>query len=239
MNVLSEHARGVRGTWRRSPRVPRAFRRLIHRGIGRVSAAALLVCCMLGAGCAPGLRSFRASGPGVRPDQAIAILPLTNLTTGEAAPSVFTQKLLVELGRSGLFRIQDPGLVIGALRRLRVLDPDRMSAEQMAQLAAETGADFFLAGVISEFAEGEGRVRKLPTAALALRVIDATNGQIVWAASLAREGDDGETFFGLGRIRTADRLAESIAKDLTDEMRRLAMPGPPPIPKQATKEHTQ
>ncbi|MBK8229612.1 MAG: hypothetical protein IPK72_03305 [Candidatus Eisenbacteria bacterium] len=212
-------------------------RHVIARASRTLRLAGMALVLLLVVACAPGRQSFRAPGPGLSSGTVIAVLPLANLTQDETADYIFTQKILVELGLLDHFRVQDPGLVTGALRQLRILDPDRMSAEQMEGLATRVGADFLLAGVITEFAEGADRPRGLPAAALTLRIINASNGDVVWAGSRSAEGDDGETFFGLGRVRTADRLAANLAHDLVGAMKSICVAGPPLEPlRRAAKE---
>ena len=204
--------------------------------LGMLALTSMLVL----SGCAPGLTSFRSAGPGVTSGASLAFLPLSNLTDSESATEVFVQKLLVELGALDHFRIQDPGLVTGALRSLRILDPDRMSAEQMEALATRVGADYLLVGVVTDFAEGKDRPRGLPVASITLRIIDASNGDVIWGGSASREGDDGEVFFGLGRIRSADRLAAVISHDLAKSMRSVCRAGPPIDPAhRASRENTR
>lgn len=206
------------------------MQRVIPSHSRRMSVAATALSLLLLVtlvGCAPGLQQFTVAESGVRPGATVAFLPLGNLTSSEAAGNVFVQKLLVELGALDHFRIQDPGLVSGALRQLRILDPDRMSAEQMESLASRVGADYLLVGVVTDYAEGKDRPRGLPVVAITLRLIDASNGLVIWAGSASREGDDGETFFGIGRIRTADRLAAVISHQLAQSMRNVCRVGPP------------
>jgi hypothetical protein len=195
---------------------PRSGReRIFSAGV----AASILLLIL---GCASGARSFRANGTGVLQGATIGFVPLANLTNVDGADRIVTDKILVELGKLQLFKIQEPGEVIGELRRLRILTPDRMSNQQMAALAAATGASYFLAGMVTSFDSGQPGVSPIPSAALTIRLIEASSGTVIWAASVARTGRDSETFFGLGRVTTLDRLSECMARDLVASMRGLA-----------------
>lgn len=182
---------------------------------------------LLVAGCAGAPRTFRAPGPGVPAGSVVAFVPLVNLTENEAAPRLFTDKLLLELGRLRYFEVQDPGIVLGFLRELRILVPDRMSRDQMAKLAEQSGADLFLVGTVTECREGTETPAGVPVAGLNLRLVDAISGAVIWAGSLARTGTDRETFFGLGKIRNLDKLSATMARDLVGGLRGIDRSGPP------------
>jgi TolB-like protein len=189
--------------------------------------ALIAAAAALGAGCASSPLTFRAPGPGVPTGSTLAVLPLNNLTEDEQASPLFTGKLLLELGNLRHFVIQDPGIVLGQLRELRILVPDRMSREQMAELSARSGAEYFLVGTITDCQEGGTTPPSVPVAGLILRLVRAATGTVVWGGSLARTGRDQETFFGLGRRRNLDRLATEMCRDLTAKMRGLDRTGPP------------
>lgn len=193
-------------------------------GLPAVAARAML---LLLCGCAAGPRTFRGPGPGVPVGSVVAVVPLVNLTDNETAPRLITEKLLLELGRLHHFQVQDPGIVLGYLRELRILVPDRMSREQMAELGSRSGAQYFLVGTIADCRSGENTPAGVPVAAVSLRLVHAASGTVAWAGSLARTGTDRETFFGLGKVRTLDRLSADIARDLVQGIRGIDRIGPP------------
>jgi len=191
---------------------------VIGLAVGLAAPAVTLGVLLAGSsGCASHVASFPAVGPVLPDTTTIAFLPLLNLTEHEGADRGFEEPLLVELGRQTTFRVQDPGIVMGSLRTLRILTPDRMSAEQMAALSAATNAGYFLSGVVTTYLAAASE-RDVPEAAASLRLVDARNGTVVWAASLARRGDDAESFFGIGRERSIDALVANMARDLAQAM---------------------
>lgn len=195
-------------------------------GPGPRRGVVLILLILFLGGCVPGPRSFRAPGPGLPPEASIAFLQLTNLSENEEATYLFTDKLLIELGRLQIFRVQDPGVVLGALRRLRILNPNRLSAEQMEALAAQIDAQYFLVGTITSCESRHDQAGRIPAAAITLRVTEASTGAVIWGASLARTGNDSESFFGVGRVRSLERLVEDMARDLAASMVELTEPGP-------------
>ncbi len=205
----------------------------------RATIPVLAAVLLLLAGCGAGVRAFRAPGPGLPAGTTIAFLPLVNLTEQESAGRLVTDKLVVELGRTRQFTVQDPGIVIGELRRLRILTPDRMSASQMADLALATGTNYFLTGTVTQCRAGDGTPGSFPVAAVSLRLVDGTTGTVLWAATLARTGNDRETFFGLGRVRSLDLLAADMAHEMVGSMRDLLEPGRPLIAVQRQAEETR
>lgn len=178
-------------------------------------------------GCAPSATAFRAPGRAVAPGTAVAFVPLTNLTEYENAGRLFTDKLIVETGRLRLFTVQDPGLVMGALRKLRILTPDRISSEQMKSLSEAVGTPYLLTGTVTQCVPGGAYAGQYPGAALSLRLVDGTSGVVLWAATLARAGNDSETIFGLGRVRTLEELSGHMARELVRSMADVTRPGRP------------
>ena len=57
----------------------------------------------------------------------------------------------------------------------------------------------------------------MPSVGLTLRMVEAKSARIVWAGMRFRSGDDNETVFGWGRIRSAERLAEEAVAELLKE----------------------
>ena len=179
------------------------------------------------AGCAPAVRAYRAPGPAVPPAATVAMVPLTNLTGVENAARLLTDQLVLEIGRLHLFQVQDPGVVLGALRKLRILTPDRISSEQMKSLAETVGTPYLLTGTVTQCTVGGEFSGQFPSAAVSLRLVDARDGQVLWAATQARAGNDRETVFGLGRVHRLEELSNRLARDLVRSMRDLMRPGPP------------
>jgi TolB-like protein len=180
-----------------------------------------------GASCAPAVRAYRAPGPAIPPAATVAMVPLTNLTSVENAARLMTDQLVLEIGRLRLFQVQEPGVVLGALRKLRILTPDRISAEQMKSLAETVGTPFLLTGTVTQCVAGGEFVGQYPAAAVSLRLVDARDGYVLWAATQARAGNDRETVFGLGRVHTLEELSNQMARDLVRSMRDLTRPGRP------------
>jgi hypothetical protein len=68
-----------------------------------------------------------------------------------------------------------------------------------------------------------GRVRtaywEVPSVGLALRVLDVTTGQVVWADMKFKDGADGETLFGWGRQTNDQKLADQLVRDMLKDFR--------------------
>ena len=80
---------------------------------------------------------------------------------------------------------------------------------------------------MTQCVEGGAYAGQYPAAAVALRLIDGSSGQVVWASTLARAGNDSESLFGLGRVHTLEELSSRMARELVRSMRDVTRPGRP------------
>jgi curli biogenesis system outer membrane secretion channel CsgG len=145
----------------------------------------------------------------------LAVLPPVNLSRYENAPDVVMNKLVVEMLEARIFNVLDPGLVEDVILRKRVRLTDRLSLETLHQLGEALGVQYLMLGTINEFGVVQDGRSSQPTVSISLRIVTCANGQIVWAASHSKRGDDAESVFGIGRITTLDQLAGATVREMT------------------------
>jgi hypothetical protein len=171
------------------------------------------------AGCGGGALEPYASqnlkgGEGLK----MAILPFDNLSDDQGAGKTMENLALVEFLKRTPAKIVDPGEVSAALLQERVRLATSIPKETIRSLGANLGVDLFLVGIVHEYgmqrASGAGGSGDIPVVSLTLRILDAETGDIVWAISSARRGNDRETAFGMGRIDSLEQLAQSTAMEL-------------------------
>jgi curli biogenesis system outer membrane secretion channel CsgG len=148
----------------------------------------------------------------------MAILPFDNLSDDQGAGKTMENLALVEFLKRTPAKIVDPGEVSAALLQERVRLATSIPKETIRSLGANLGVDLFLVGIVHEYgmqrASGAGGSGDIPVVSLTLRILDAETGDIVWAISSARRGNDRETAFGMGRIDSLEQLAQSTAMEL-------------------------
>lgn len=184
-----------------------------------ILAAAVLVGSGWVAGC--GGRAVRPFvGAGLRGGEGVtmAILPFENLSKGQGAGKSMENYALVEFLKHSPVKIIDPGQVAEALSRERIRLTTSIAKETLAALGKDLDANLFLLGTVHDYdmqlATGAGGSGQVPVVAVSLRALRADTGEIVWAASATRRGNDRETVFGIGRVHSLDRLAEDTAREL-------------------------
>jgi hypothetical protein len=156
----------------------------------------------------------------------VAILPPSNLSADEDAPRVVHDALTNELLQIPGVEVVDPGLVRDAMRRARVFAPDLLDRQQRESLKGLLGVSYLLVGSIHEYGTVGPTDDPLPVVSIHLRFIHAATGRVLWSASLAREGDDGETVFGIGRVRSMDRLVRQVVHAMAASLRRFLETAP-------------
>jgi hypothetical protein len=148
----------------------------------------------------------------------MAILPFDNLSDDQGAGKTMENLALVEFLKRSPAKIIDPGEVSAALLQERVRLATSIPKETIRSLGANLDVDLFLVGIVHEYgmqrASGAGGSGEIPVVSLTLRILDAETGDIVWAISSARRGNDRETAFGIGRIDSLEQLAHSTAMEL-------------------------
>lgn len=148
---------------------------------------------------------------------------------GEAAQDVF----ITELVKSGKFRVverehinailQEKGLVLSG-------DVDPATAMQIGKLL---GAEYLLAGSVTEYGEDNTDVRtpgfrglpgvsvgkKTFTAAMNCRVFDVSTGEIVWADEARHEEGNARVFVGgFGGGKSDRRMFDKVMRPIIDDL---------------------
>jgi hypothetical protein len=145
----------------------------------------------------------------------VALVPLGSVTdrAGTAAAAAATEAVRAELDRQGVTTVS-PGLVIAALRGQGLFVWGGASDALRTLLAERTGARFLLTGSVEAYDVAGSGTEPDPHVALALRLVDAETGRIVWAGGDERTGWDQPGLFRLGRVYTRGELARRMTETL-------------------------
>ncbi len=159
----------------------------------------------------------------------MALLPLENLTATADAGEIMTRIFWNELARSGAMEMVEPGDVEAAIDAMHIRATASLTSDQLRALGVSLSIRYVFAGSVLEHGKiptGDGDV---PTIGVTLRMVDAQSAQIVWTGSHFRSGDDRETVFGWGRVRSLDRLATDAVAEMLKEFREVGRETRPPI----------
>jgi TolB-like protein len=184
-----------------------------HRLAGAL-AGMLLLC----AGCDSHPAYYRGDVAAIAEGTPVAVLPLVNLTKDVNAPDIVMNAVTVELLATQRFRVIDPGVVEQAMQNERIRFSDRLPPETLHALAAALGVNYVFVGTVNEYQLVRDSGRDVPAVSFALRMIACDSGNIVWAATHAKRGDDSETMFTLGRIDTLEELTTVAAREMTSTL---------------------
>lgn len=172
----------------------------------------LLLIGLAGCGRAPRLffkPAYDFSGP-----KRVAVLPFENLSDDGGAGEKVQKIFLVELLQERKWEVLEPGEVEQTLKELRIRATDKLSSERARQLKERLGLDWIFFGTVMEFSTPQPGTKETPVVSLTARILDAGTGEIVWAAFGARQGDDSELLFEMGRVNSASELAKKIAEKM-------------------------
>jgi len=180
---------------------------------------ALIVLAAMLAGCAGGPRYFLAERDSFDPGAAVAVLPPVNYSRNQKAQDLVVDDVVLEILRLGRFRAVDPGEVEKVVLAKRIRLTDRMPPETLSEIAGLLHARYILTGSINQFDYVTVRNETFPVISLNLRMIDAGKGKVVWAATCTRRGDDSETVFGLGKVKTLERMCGIVTREMIETLK--------------------
>ena len=183
--------------------------------------AAICLATLVLTGCGP-----KAAKPYTHPDLrraeevSVALLPFDNLTEDQGAAKTLESLTLVEFLKRAEARVRvvDPGEVNSVLLDLRIRVATSIPRETILALGERLGVDYLIGGVVHEYTmqRSTGGGGEVPVVSLSLRIVDALDGEIVWALSSSRRGNDKESIFGIGRVDSLEQLAQQTVESMAE-----------------------
>lgn len=140
--------------------------------------------------------------------EIIAIFPFENLTDNQDALTLVMPVLKAQLKKKGI-EILDENIVTKFLLKERIRYTGYIPRDIAQKMGKELNASAILVGSINSFWLSEN-----PQAGLSARLINSSNGTIIWANQAAASGDDFTTILGLGTVKTSDKLIPLIVDRL-------------------------
>lgn len=140
----------------------------------------------------------------------IALFPFENLTDEKTALEQVMPVLRTLLEEKGL-EIVDENSLNKILLKKRVRNTGYISKDLAREVGNELNVRAILIGSINSF-----YLRENPQVGLLARLIDSSDGSILWANQAAATGEDFTTILGLGTVKSMDRLISIVAERLFD-----------------------
>lgn len=149
----------------------------------------------------------------------VALVPFTGSTAwhptlGAEAVTEATQAQLLADG----VRLVSPNRLHDVLRRLQAGQWGGVTVGTLAALES-AAADTVLTGTVEAYELGGGDEPE-PEVAVALRLLQAATGRILWTGASERRGGDRQGLFRRGRIHSRGALAASVVQELTRRLDR-------------------
>ncbi|MDL2123311.1 MAG: hypothetical protein LWX51_09530 [Deltaproteobacteria bacterium] len=147
----------------------------------------------------------------------VAVLPFYNRSTTMAADGIVTKAFIGELYDSGKFEIEFPGNVKKFIVRERIIIRKGIGSDHIKLIGERLNVDAVIIGCVEKY-ESEGKIQdvQIPVISVNARMIHADSCSILWIGQNYRRGDDYETIFGIGRIRSLSTLSRELVKELID-----------------------
>jgi TolB-like protein len=179
----------------------------------------LLFGSMLLAGCSHQLTSaYRISEP-LAKGARVAVLPFENLSGKEGASEKITEYMVLALQRGKNIEVTEFGQVYEQMRRYRIRSATLLTDAQLDSLASGLKIGYVVTGSVLDYHETDNLyLGKIPQVSINVRLIDCTTHQTIWTGVANARGDQSETVFGLGAVRSLEELAHSVVSKASDNI---------------------
>jgi len=159
---------------------------------------------------------------------SLAIVPFAGSTRRRATSNA---EAVTEATRARFFQLGidlvSPNLSQGIIRRQQSGQWGGVTANTREELRSVGGADLILTGAVETYEVGGSEFEPEPKVAIALRLLDAESGRILWTGSMEREGWDRQGLLGLGRVHSLGALTGKMLEILTKRLLRDIANGSP------------
>jgi len=141
----------------------------------------------------------------------IAVLPFFNISDRRDAGKMIANNFVTEIFVSGQYRVEEPGNILQFMLQENVSVIGEMGIDRIKILGRRLGVDGVLVGIVEVFDDGK---RSTPKVSLTARLVDSETGTVVWSRHLNKTGDDYVIVFGVGKIRSANALAQRAIREM-------------------------
>jgi TolB-like protein len=140
----------------------------------------------------------------------IAIFPFENFTEDRNALTSVMSVLRDRLEARGLDVLNEDSLNRFLLKE-RIRSTGYISRDIARKIGEELNVQAILVGSVNSFFPGEN-----PRVGFSARLINSSDGSILWANHASATGEDFATVLGLGKVKTIDRLISKVIDKLLD-----------------------
>jgi TolB-like protein len=138
----------------------------------------------------------------------IALFPFENLTDDRTALTQIMPVIKDRLEKKGIAILDEKSLENFLLKE-RVRSTGYISKDLAQKMGKELNVKAILTGSVTSF-----YLLKNPQAGLLARLVDSSNGEILWASQASATGEDFTKMLGLGTVRSIDELIPIVVDRL-------------------------
>ncbi len=151
----------------------------------------------------------------------VAVVPFTGSTAFQPTLSAeaVTEAVHARLFADGV-SVVSPNRLYDVLRRLQGGQWGGVTSQTLAALERTASADTILTGTVETWDLGGGEAEPEPEVAVALRLLEASTGRILWTGASERRGWDGQGLFRRGRVHSRGALTARVIEDLARRLDR-------------------
>lgn len=164
----------------------------------RLGFAAYASALLAAGGCAAPMARYQDKQMDFGSVQAVAVLPLTNLSKETVAAERVRDVLSNMLLATGAVYVVPQGEVIRTIAAAGIQAPSTPSAEEVVKLGKMLKVDAVITGTVKEYGEVRSGTSTSNVVSLSLQMQETATGKVVWAASATKGG-----------VSTMDRLLGS------------------------------
>jgi TolB-like protein len=152
--------------------------------------------------------AVRPEAPAAGPDNRVAIFPFDNMTDNMDVMKHVLPTLIHNLEKKG-FEVVNKEPLNSFICKERVRTSGYVSAELAGKIRKEFNVSQILTGAIISFSDED-----VPEFGILARLIDASDGTILWADYASATGEDFIRILGLGRLKTIFSLIPKVMDKL-------------------------
>jgi TolB-like protein len=145
--------------------------------------------------------------------ELVALFPFANLSEDRDALAAVMPAVKRRLEASG-FQVLDEEKLNNFLLKEKIRNTGYVSRDVAVRLGGELKVKAVLVGSVNSFFTGDD-----PRIGLSARLVNCSDGSILWAGHSSASGDDFTTILGLGTVTAMDRLSSRVVDQLFDSFR--------------------
>ena len=142
--------------------------------------------------------------------ERIALFPFENFSDDRTALTVVMPMMKSRLEAKGV-EVLDDGSLNTFLCRERIRSTGYVSKDMARKIGEELHVTSILVGSVDSFLPGEN-----PKVGFTARLVDSSDGTILWANHASATGEDFTTILGLGTVKSINKLAFKVVNALLD-----------------------